>query len=841
ERERELERTRDMLEQSQRLASVGAWEFDATGDGASEAVMTDEVYHILNLPTDTTVTVDDAIAFYHPDDRDAIERAIERAVEEGRSFEFEARVVTAAGNERWVRSIGEPVVEDGAVVAVRGSIQDITEPKTFERELRERERDLAEYKEYTDDILDAIDDVFYVLDADGAFQRWNESFVEATGYGDDEIEGMQAREFFPEDQREAVLSGMENALETGGDRTEAEILTADGERVPYEFSATRVENPDGEVGVAGIGRDITRRKERELALQSLHGTTRGLLGAETEADAAELVVDAAEEVLDVAAAVYLLDEETNRLAPVAHTASFDDCCGDASAVATGGDSPLWRSFVDEAAAVVDDPEGVARAEPFGPDVSEGLVVPMGDHGAFVAATANGGIDPDTRQLVETLVATTEAAFDRVESEASLRERDAELAEQNRRLRRQIQVTDIIRQVDRSLIEANSREEIEATVCDRLADAEDVAFAWIGGFGAGGGLEPQAWAGENVSYLDSVSLTAGGDAPEPSVTAATTEEPAVVRNVVDERQRAPWCRSALARDFHSVLSVPLVYEDYSFGVLAVYADEPDVFGDLERSVFAELGTNIANSINAVETRRALHADTFVELALSVDPGETFFGRLARDADCRVEYAGLAAVSDDETRLFVSADAPADRVASALDDAVAVRDYRRVGDGEEDGDGDGTGTSTFEVTVERDLLPARLVRHGVRPRTVAATADGVDVVVDLPRRVDVREFVEMLRETHPSVELVGQRTVEREATTEREFVASLLDSLTDRQLEVLRTAYLAGFFEWPRRSTGEDVAAMLGITQPTVNRHLRFAQQRLLERLFDEPGASPGFVD
>lgn len=41
------------------------------------------------------------------------------------------------------------------------------------------------------------------------------------------------------------------------------------------------------------------------------------------------------------------------------------------------------------------------------------------------------------------------------------------------------------------------------------------------------------------------------------------------------------------------------------------------------------------------------------------------------------------------------------------------------------------------------------------------------------------------------------------------------------EVLGTAYFAGFFDWPRASTGEDVAELLGVPQPTVNRHLRLA--------------------
>jgi predicted DNA binding protein len=58
------------------------------------------------------------------------------------------------------------------------------------------------------------------------------------------------------------------------------------------------------------------------------------------------------------------------------------------------------------------------------------------------------------------------------------------------------------------------------------------------------------------------------------------------------------------------------------------------------------------------------------------------------------------------------------------------------------------------------------------------------------------------------------------------------LTDRQEEVMRTAYEAGFFESPRESSGNDVADLLGVSQPTVNRHLRRGERKLLELVFDD---------
>jgi len=285
-----------------------------------------------------------------------------------------------------------------------------------------------------------------------------------------------------------------------------------------------------------------------------------------------------------------------------------------------------------------------------------------------------------------------------------------------------------------------------------------------------------------------------------------------------------------------LSVPLAFEEYFYGVITVYAGEPDAFGDLERAVFAELGETIGHSINAVETQRALHTDQRVELSLEVDADDDVFGRLSTEANCQTEFAGLAAHSEDETGLFVSVSAaPTERVTAALEALVSVREFRLVREFEgDDGESDGTG-ALFEVTVDSGTLPARFVRHGARPQSIRATPAGIEAVVDVPTATDVRAFVEMLAETHPSVELTSRRSVDRTPESEGGLAASLFESLTDRQLEVLRTAYFAGFFEWPRTSTGEEVAEMLGVSQPTVNRHLRLGQSTLLRQLFEERSA------
>ncbi|EMA34247.1 hybrid sensor histidine kinase/response regulator [Haloarcula japonica] len=132
----------------------------------------------------------------------------------------------------------------------------------------DRERQLREEREFIDQALDTLDDLFYVINADGSFRRWNKRLPEVTGYSDAEITELEVCEFFPADERETIHGAIDQALNQGRTTVEAEIRTADGELVPYEFTGTRLTDTDGEIaGAVGIGRDISQRKAYEQRLE----------------------------------------------------------------------------------------------------------------------------------------------------------------------------------------------------------------------------------------------------------------------------------------------------------------------------------------------------------------------------------------------------------------------------------------------------------------------------------------------------------------------------------------------------------------------------------------------
>jgi len=133
-REQELERQNDLFRKAQEIADVGAWEYDARADNL---IWTERVYEIHRVAEEFDPSPERAIEFYHPEDRSRVQSALQNALE-GEPYDVEARLVTADGDQRWVRTRGDPQTENGDLVRVRGTIQDITGRKERERELRQQ-------------------------------------------------------------------------------------------------------------------------------------------------------------------------------------------------------------------------------------------------------------------------------------------------------------------------------------------------------------------------------------------------------------------------------------------------------------------------------------------------------------------------------------------------------------------------------------------------------------------------------------------------------------------------------------------------------------------------------
>src|SRR5688572_7644453 len=101
----------DLLKESQQVAGVGSWEWDAADN---RVMWSDELFRIFGLePQSMTATFEAYLSRVHPDDRAWVEAAVEKTLRDGSSFEHEERILRADGAIRILHSRGRVIKPAG--------------------------------------------------------------------------------------------------------------------------------------------------------------------------------------------------------------------------------------------------------------------------------------------------------------------------------------------------------------------------------------------------------------------------------------------------------------------------------------------------------------------------------------------------------------------------------------------------------------------------------------------------------------------------------------------------------------------------------------------------------
>ena len=201
----------------------------------------------------------------HSDDRAAVV-AYASDVIAGRAMPFmEHRIINRDGSIRWVRNTTVPHYDDQhQMVSYDSVIVDITQRKRAEEALRESEE---KYRT----ILENIEDGYYDVDVKGNFTFFNDSICRILGYSQEEMIGMNNRQYTDKENAKKIFKTFNEVYRTGKPSKEFDyqVIRKDGTKRYMEVSISLQKDSSGNpIGFQGISRDITERKLAESMLRA---------------------------------------------------------------------------------------------------------------------------------------------------------------------------------------------------------------------------------------------------------------------------------------------------------------------------------------------------------------------------------------------------------------------------------------------------------------------------------------------------------------------------------------------------------------------------------------------
>ncbi|MDZ7755435.1 PAS domain S-box protein [Rhodohalobacter sp.] len=132
----EQKKLEELVDQTTRLSKVGSWELDLINN---EVYWSDITREIHEEEPDFEPDLDAGLNYYKEGEpRERIQQAVEETMKHGTPWDLELPIITAKGNEKWIRTIGEVEFVDGKPVRIYGSFQDIHDRKVAEVELQEK-------------------------------------------------------------------------------------------------------------------------------------------------------------------------------------------------------------------------------------------------------------------------------------------------------------------------------------------------------------------------------------------------------------------------------------------------------------------------------------------------------------------------------------------------------------------------------------------------------------------------------------------------------------------------------------------------------------------------------
>jgi PAS domain S-box-containing protein len=158
----------------------------------------------------------------------------------------------------------------------------------------------------------------------------------------------------------------------------------------------------------------------------------------------------------------------------------------------------------------------------------------------------------------------------------------------------------------AVVHATDEHQLLAEICRIAVEDAGYRMAWIGRaeHDAARSVRPVTFAGNGAGFLERVRVSWADDeyGRGTAGVAIRTRRPAVARDLVAHPNFRVWRETLRQYGYSAAIAVPLELADEVYGVLLIYATEPEAFDSTEVRLLDELGGNLSHGMSALKARR-----------------------------------------------------------------------------------------------------------------------------------------------------------------------------------------------------------------------------------------------
>ena len=269
----------NQLEALQRLAHIGIWEFDLT---TQNLTWSNEIFNIFEVDKNKFIpTYENFFEIVHPEDKESLEKIYLNSLQTRQKFKSTHRLLFPDGRVKYIEQSGDSIFdENNNPLISRGTVQDITELTVAKIEAQKEHDKLKA-------ILENIPDLLWMKDIDGVYISCNKRFEDFFGAKEKDIINKTDYDFIDKELADFFKEHDLEAMNSNRPLSNFEEIpfANDGHKEYLQTIKSKVVDSNGNIiGILGIGRDLTKLREKELKLieqqeelESIFNTTKDAL------------------------------------------------------------------------------------------------------------------------------------------------------------------------------------------------------------------------------------------------------------------------------------------------------------------------------------------------------------------------------------------------------------------------------------------------------------------------------------------------------------------------------------------------------------------------------------